>query len=366
MSADEIGDRPPVPDEPTNRAGSHSHVGRLFSFISYLIGLPVITLLGSLVVGYYQYLNASQEKIRAQAETEMQMATKAVMDISRTFAEVQTLQRAMFRDFVSALDDNTGVEEQALATRHAKNVWENYEANGLALLQAGDMMARNAEIYVDWATEPGRKLVDARRRPNSDPLTSTLLKTYDFDCDNILPAFVPAPGNTRRRNPPSTCSVDAEQYSEPEEFIYDICPRRKDVQLPAVRIHWFSAKHQVMTMHYCFDALHQRLAKVRAWASQGEPTPAIKLVARTEREQLSKDLDTQASRLDAFTGLALNQIETVRVKYSQVSFPCLLLSFTAMKVDDACIPVEARPYEVLREITKRAPNVPNADKQPKT
>ena len=321
MPADRADDRPPDQDETEEHAGSLGRVGRFLRLISYLVGLPIITLLGSLLVGYYQYLNAYQDKVNARAENDVRMATAAFTEISKKFSEAQTLQQAMFQDFLNALDDATGVDEQALATRHAKNVWDAYETAGLALLQAGDVLARNAEIYVDWATDFRRDPADPHY-PNSDPLSRLLLAAYDFDCSNSLPAFVP--GNIARQKAASSCPVDPNQDVEPPGFSDDLCPRRKSKgdQRSAVTIHWFSAKHQVLTMHYCFDILHQRLAKVRAWASQGDPTPAIKLAARTDRDQLRREIDTQAARLDAFTGLALYQIEAIRVKYRPVSFAC--------------------------------------------
>jgi hypothetical protein len=344
MPADRADDR----DETEKDVGRLGRVGRFLRLISYLVGLPVITLLGSLLVGYYQYLNAYQDKVNARGATDVQMATSAFTEISKKFSEAQTLQQAMFQDFLNALDDTTGPDEQALATRHAKQVWEAYETTGLALLQAGDMMARTAEIYVDWATD-FRRDPAVPHYPNSDPLSRQLLAAYDFDCSGNLPAFVP--GNAARQKAASTCRVDPNQYFDPHDLSDNLCPKNKDDKRPSVTIHWFSAKHQVLTMHYCFDVLHQRLAKVRAWASQGEPTPAMKLAARTEREQLRNEIDTQAARLNAFTGLALFQIEAIRVKYRPVSFACHIPFLTPLVSvwNDACTPIRTTPYEGFKQ-----------------
>src|SRR5206468_8822050 len=212
----------------------------------------------------------------ARAETDMRMATATFTEISRKFSEAQMLQQAMFLDFLNALDENTGPDEQALATRHAKTMSEAYEAAGLALLQTAEVMARSAEIYVDWATDFRRDPADPHY-PNSDPLSRLLLAAYDFDCNDNLPAFVPR--KTARQRTASACQVDSNQFFDPYDDSYvNLCPRQKDKadQGHSVTIHWYSAKHQVLTMHYCFDALHRRLAKVRAWASQGEPNPAIR------------------------------------------------------------------------------------------
>jgi hypothetical protein len=349
MPADRADDRPPDHDETEEHAGSLGRVGRFLRLVSYLVGLPIITLLGSLLVGYYQYLNAYQDKVNTRAENDVRMATAAFTEISKKFSEAQTLQQAMFQDFLNALDDATGVDEQALATRHAKNVWDAYETAGLSLLQAGDVLARNAEIYVDWATDFGRDPADPHY-PNGDPLSRLSLAAYDFDCSGILPAFLP--GNPARQIAASnTCRVDPNQYFDPNDLSYNLCPRGKNEndRRNSITIHWFSAKHQVLTMHYCFDVLHRRLAKVRAWASQGEPTPAIKLAARTERAQLRREIDIQAARLDAFTGLALYQIEVIRVKYRPVSFACHIPFLTPLVSlwNDACTPIRTTPYRGL-------------------
>ena len=110
-------------------------------------------------------------------------------------------------------------------------------------------------------------------------------------------------------------------------------------------VHWYSARHQVLTMHYCFHALHQRLAKVRYWASQAEPGSASKPASRAEREQIRKAIDNQAARLEAFMGLATFQIEAMRVKYRPVSFACHIPFFAPLisERNDSCTPVRTTP-----------------------
>ena len=81
----------PLPDRDqiSERCGWRACLGRFFgranSAFSYLIGLPIITLLGGLLVGYYQYLNAYQDKIRARGENDATMANDC---IQRHFKEV--------------------------------------------------------------------------------------------------------------------------------------------------------------------------------------------------------------------------------------------------------------------------------------
>jgi hypothetical protein len=45
---------------------------------------------------------------------------------------------------------------------------------------------------------------------------------------------------------------------------------------PALKLHWFAAKHQLLAMHYCFERLHGQLLAARKWASQSSLSPEQK------------------------------------------------------------------------------------------
>src|SRR5260370_18477549 len=109
-------DRKLVPE----RKGWRGRLGRFFGktnrVLSYAKGLPVITLVGSLLVGYFQYLNAYQEKVSAQAKEDMTAATNTFIEIANAFSEAQTLQQVLFFDFSGSLAANTYPSDQALTT----------------------------------------------------------------------------------------------------------------------------------------------------------------------------------------------------------------------------------------------------------
>jgi hypothetical protein len=324
------------------------------------VGLPVITLLGGLLVGYYQYINAYQEKVRVRAENDVTKATATFTEISKRFSEAHVLQQTMFFDFSNAHDDNTGADEKALAITHARDLVPAYERARAALLEAGDVMARSAEIYIDWATDFKRDPA-TRDFPNTDPVNRTLLEAYDFDCNQHLPKFMTTV--TTRERKTNTCQLDGGNGVWHQ---VKLCPKNKtesDPELP-VTIHWYSARHQVLTMHYCFHALHQRLAKVRYWASQAEANPAIKPASRSEREQIRKQIDNQAARLEAFMGLATFQIEAIREKYRPVSFACHIPFFMPLisERNDACTPIRTAPYLGFEKSGDSVPITPKASK----
>lgn len=326
--------------------GLLTRAARLFAKVhralAYIIGLPTITVLGGMVVGYYQYLNAYQEKISARAGEDMKAATETFAEVSKKFSAAHELQSMLLSDLLSTMDNNAGTGERTLATKHAQSISPAYESAGDALLQSGEVMARSAEIYIDWATDLNRDPA-APHFPNADPLSRSLLAAYDFDCSDNLPAFVPTEITGPKND--NNCRVDPNQPFDPyRESYVSVCPKRSDKAESgnSVTIHWYSAKHQVLTMHYCFQGLHERLAKVRSWASQADSGPPTAAAFAAEREQIRKGINNQAARLNAFMGLALFQIDAIRIRYQPVSFVCHLPFVTLFK--ESCTPINTQPY----------------------
>jgi hypothetical protein len=299
-------------------------------------GLSVVTLLSSLLLGSFQYLNSYQEKVSAQAKDDMLAAASAFKDISTKFSQVQALQQLLFSDFATALDDHADANERSLATKNAQSILKSYEEAQMALFETGELMGRNAEIYIDWTgsfrLDPEKPLV-----PTSDPLDQTLLRAYDFDCNEHLPFQKAASGS-------NACFVQ-------EESKLNICPRNKEKagSDTSVEIHWFSAKHQVLVMNYCLQNLHGRLGPVRSWASQIEAKPLNSASFQVDRDRIQATIDVQAKRLNAFMGLATFQMNAIRETYRPDSFTCYVpIVASVVGLFDGCTPVKTRPIIVAK------------------
>jgi hypothetical protein len=317
--------------------------------------LSVVTVLSSLLLGYFQYLNSYQEKVGAQAKDDMLAAASAFKDISTKFSQVQALQQLLFSDFATALDDHADADERSLATKNAQGILKTYEEAQMALSETGELMARNAEIYIDW-TSSFRRDPAQPRGPTSDPLDQTLLRAYDFDCNEHLPQFEPASGGASkagRASVSNTCSVDIVQANGDPEYSYvNLCPRNNEKagSDTSVTIHWFSAKHQVLVMNYCLQNLHERLGPVRSWASQIEAKPLNSASFQVDRDRIQATIDVQAKRLNAFMGLATFRMDAIRETYRPDSFACHVPIVTSVVglFNDACTPVKTTPIIVAR------------------
>jgi hypothetical protein len=352
-----------VPDQVQNRAAAAprdsgltragAFFDRLNSVLSYAKGLPVITLIGSLLVGYFQYLSAYQDKVSAQAKEDMTAATSTFSDIANAFSEAQILQQILYFDYAAALADNADGDAQAIQTRSAQATYPPYEHARIALRQNSDLFARKAEIYLDWASDFGRDPADSKT-PTTDPLNESLLGTYDFDCDDTsnTPHFKDTDdgGNKLSLAPdPPLCRYDkSEVIFDPPGTYVRLCARENGKIVPdkpALTLHWFSAKHQLLTMHYCFERLHGQLLTAREWASQSSLSPEQKARFVAREPDIHTGLTSQAVRLNAFMSLAMFQIENIRVKYRPAGFVCHI-PFMKPLIDtfsNYCTPVRTAP-----------------------
>jgi hypothetical protein len=332
MAADDAGRPPQAPNEPAPRAGLWQRIVSWDREFSIAKGLAVVTLLTSVFGGYFQYLNAYQDKVSTQARDDMNAATSTFMEISNALSQIQALQRLLYSDFTSALKHQTDANQKSLDVRNAKDVSDDYEKARTALSGNINVLARKAEIYIDWSSDIGRDAA-AKHNVDDDPLTSSKLRAYDFHCAD--PANFPRFGDVnfkpaKNDKPPPQLSdeefcraggkQDPDAEITPGDAYIRICPPKNDKR--AIRIYWYSAKHEVLTMQYCLEAAHDRLAAVRDWASGNERNLAAEQQTLADAEKISAQLDGLATRLNAFTSLALSQMERIRVKYRPAGFVC--------------------------------------------
>jgi hypothetical protein len=294
-------------------------------------GLAIVTVLTGFLGGYFQYLNAYEEKVDTQAKNDMAAATTTFLEISNAFAEVQLLQQIIYFDFVDALSEHTDAGDKAMSTKNARDVFPSYVKARTALRQNSSVLARKAEIYIDWASDLHRDPA-APRSLDDDPLSAALLGNYNFNCDASanFPHFQTV--NTKKANhdleksAERTCAAGKEQSEDSMKTFVSLCARTKEGKIipdkPPVTINWFSAKHHVLTMYYCFNATHAEMETARIWASSNDLSEERKTKFSGKKKEIKDDLDSQVIRLNAFMSLAMSQLERIRVKYRPAGFFC--------------------------------------------
>jgi hypothetical protein len=344
-----------------SRAGAF--FDRLNNVLSYAKGLPVITLIGSLLVGYFQYLSAYQDKVSAQAREDMTAATSTFSDIADAYSEAQMLQQILYFDYTAALAVNADGDAQAIQTKSAQASYTPYEHARNTLRQNSDLLARKAEIYIDWASDFGRDPAEMKT-PTTDPLNESLLGVYNFDCDDVsnIPHFKDTDDSGNKlqlADDPPLCRFDpTEKIYDPPGTYVRLCARDNGnivPDKPALTLHWFAAKHQLLAMHYCFERLHKQLLAARQWASQSSLSPEQKAHFIAKQVDMYNGLTNQAVRLNAFMSLAMFQMENIRVKYRPVGFACHI-PFVTPFVDlfsNYCTPVRTAPVRRAEEAARQ-------------
>lgn len=293
--------------------------------LSVAKGFTLVTLLTGFFGGYFQYLSSYEDKVGTLAKSDMEQATAAFVDISNAFAEAQMLQELIFYNFSAAIDADADAGNKGMTTQAGNEEFEPYTKARVGLRQNSPVFAHKAEIYIDWASDIGRDPA-APRVLDADPLTEALLGKYDFDCDAeanmpYLSATVPASVD----EPQSTCSADSPS-PKPAERI-NLCARapatgKVDSRKGPITIDWQSAKHHVLTMHYCFEQSHRQIATARIWASKNPVSEARAKAFRENEDRYAATLDKQVMRLNAFMSLTMAHLESIRVKYRPSGFFC--------------------------------------------
>lgn len=298
------------------------------SLFTVLSGL--FTVLSSLAVGYFQYLNAYQEKVGSQAKDDMTLAAATFTEISHPFAEMQALQQTLYIDFARAVGEKSNASDKALATKEAQAISERYEKARIELRENIDLLTRKAEIYIDRASDPYRDPAD-KHNVDGDPLSRRVLRDYAFDCSDKFnfPAFgnvhVPDDDTPAKEVPDDQYCAMAEkrgvdETTKPKDAFIRICAGPNDKA--AKRVNWYSAKHHVLTMHYCLEAAHDKLAAARQWAAGSARDAAKESEILQGEKEINAQLDDLAGRIDAFNSLALYQMEQVKVKYRPAGLWC--------------------------------------------
>ena len=344
----DVHEQPPAAGDIAPKSASLAWLRKFNHGFDVFKGLSLVTVVSSLVVGYFQYLNTYQEKVGSLAKEDMTAATATFTEISHAFAEAQALQQTLYSDFMSAVREKSDTSDKALDTKNAQSISKRYEEARNALRENIDVLTRKAEVHFDWASNIYRDPAD-KRNVNDDPLSRQVLRDYAFDCTDAhnFPAFGDVrvddgkdDGSVKEVADDAYCAIaekrGVDEKTKPKDAFIRICASPQDKE--PKRIHWLSAKHHVLTIHYCFEAAHNRLAAARQWASQSD-RDAVKEKEIVERENdINAQLDDLANRISAFGSLALHQMEQIRVKYYPVGFQCSVPGVRNLKSMN-CFPI---------------------------
>lgn len=250
-------------------------------------------LLVTVIVAYFQNLSVYQEKIATLAKDDMQAATTTFSDASTKLSEALSLQQHLNSNFYDALRDDGYKNDNAYLTKDSRETYKTYAAAYTLLHENYNLIARKAEIYLDWASDRSRDPA-TNGALDRDPINLSMLGAVEFDCEEQMP----------------------------DHAMSKIMVRKGSNE---IQVDWNSAKHHVLTIEYCFEVTHRRMTAALQWASASPITQTEMNYMKRQKQLFSNIRPTkQILRLNAFMSLAMSEIEQIRVKYRPTGYYCNL------------------------------------------
>jgi hypothetical protein len=274
---------------------------KLKSFVMrQLSGITIVGVAGiltTLILAYFQNLSTYQDKVTTQAKDDMTGATQVFAEASTALSSATSLQHQMIAYFYAAVPNDAYKDAGAFPTASARAMYKDYVNSYTALHQNYNLLARKAEIYLDWPSDPDHDAA-TNTGPNVDPINMSTLGELDFDCEVHMPNF----------------AADKVRV-----------PLKDQRDGSTVYLDWRSAKHHVLTTQYCFDVTHKRLNGLLEWASQtGISQADWTYLTKADTQELFQKIrpTNQALRLNAFINLAMGHIEAIRARYQPKGYWC--------------------------------------------
>ena len=260
-----------------------SAIGRAEGEFSFVKGLTVLSLFGTLIGAYFQNLSAYEAKVAAQAQADMTAATQTFAETSSALATPLSLQQQLISDYHKAIVAGTDADANSFEKADAHEVYQAYVKAYAELSQNYNLLARKAELYIDMASDLTRNpTLDGT--PSSDEINMSLLNAYGFDCEAHMPSFdrPVRDGNGKVVDNSKIVLTD---------------PKTKKT----LTVDWYSTRHHVLAIETCFEITHRAMAPVQQWASGSAVDPAKKArFVQTTFDVFQRRDSNQVLRLNAF------------------------------------------------------------------
>ena len=254
---------------------------------AFFKGITFLGFVGTMIGAYFQYISAYNEKVTTLAKDDLAAATAAFTDASKQLSVPLSLQERLIFSFFAANAPGTDHDNQAFIGANAAKMIAQYDAAYTELRQSINLTAQKMELFLDWASDANRDPAHPGV-PTADPINSSLLGAAGFDCEKHMPSFEAGKSRVPLKN-----AEDGTQLT----------------------VDWYSAKHNVYTIYFCFEQIHRQMQPVRQWAANPAANPANLQSFMARKDSLEDRLTRQVVRLNTFMNVAMREIEQIRVKY---------------------------------------------------
>ncbi len=133
---------------------------------SFVKGLTVLSVFGTLIGAYFQNLSAYETKVAAQAQADLAAAAQTFTETSSALAAPLSLQKQLITDYHNAIVAGTDTEANAYETTHAHEIYKAYTKAYLRhLIHSGEMLGaqiatlHNLHFYLWLVSEARAKIL---------------------------------------------------------------------------------------------------------------------------------------------------------------------------------------------------------------
>jgi hypothetical protein len=261
----------------------------------FVKSLTVFGFVGTLIGAYFQNISTYEDKVSALAKEDLAAATLIFKDAASALSIPLSLQERLVSSYYDAVERGRDTDPNTSELRSAHALAAAYGEAYTSLREKINLLAHEAASYLDWPSDPKHDPAKAIS-PTADPIHASSLAAYHFSCEEHMPDF-DKPGS-----------------------LQDL----KNDDGRVIKLDWFSAKHHIYTIYSCFNRVHYLMKPVRDWISN-TPVDATEKADLLERKALILNrLNNQVVRFNSFVGLAMNEIEQIRVRYRPGGFLCSL------------------------------------------
>ena len=319
-------DHNPRGDEQPRQKGFKSFFQWAEGQFSFFKSLTLLSAFGTLVGAYFQNLSAYENKVAAQAQTDMAAATQTLGELSAALAAPLRLQWQLIKDYHEAIAANSDADPKSYNTANARGIYQAYTRAYADFSQNYNLLARKAELYIDLPSDLTRD-PDPNGTPLSVEIDMSVLNAYHFDCEINMPSF-----NHHAKGP------DGKPQDESKITLTNPDNGK------TIPLDWYSTKHHILGMETCFEITHEAMTPVLQWAAGSAVDQDKKTIFQTKNfDTFNTRATNQVLRQNAFMSLAMFDIDKIRIKYRPNGLLCSTpLVSQLLSLFDKCAPVKTR------------------------
>lgn len=276
-----------------NRVGFLVRILAVDESLDFAKRLTMVSIVLAVAGSYFQYSSWREEQGLALYKEDLNRATEAFSEVSAAIATSMTYQQILFFTYRDAMELEEESEYYKYLYEYSREIYGKYVQSRLSFREKVDVLARRAEIYIDW------------------------------------PILLHSPSELlHRRDLINKSNLDMARFScALTEGDLALIKRGGLFRYGDVEVDYSRTQHNIVALYHCFNIIHFNMLPIRIWAAGKASRRDMKANSASELTEESANsirssLDSQIDRFEAFISLAMKRIEQIRMRNRSGGFVC--------------------------------------------